>query len=40
MFWFVPIASGPVTGHLWKELDSVVFISSLQMFVHVDGILL
>lgn len=38
VFQFVPIASGPVTGHCWKNLDSIFSILSLQVFVHIDKI--
>ena len=34
----MPVASGPVTGHHWKEPGSVLFASSLQVFIHIDEI--
>ena len=37
-FFFVPIASVPVTGYHWKEPVSVFFAPSLQVLVHVDEI--
>lgn len=33
---FVPIASDPVTGHL--EPVSILFVSSLQLFLYIDNI--
>jgi len=38
MFQFVPIASCPGTGYCWKELSSVLFALSLQVFVCVEEI--
>lgn len=35
---FVPIASCLVTGHHWKERDSVLFVSSLQVLMYIDKI--
>jgi len=35
---FVPIASGPFTGHRGKEPDSVLFTPSLQVFIDFDDI--
>jgi len=34
VFQLVPVASGPVTGSLWKEPGSVLFTSSLQVIIH------
>ena len=36
IFQFVPVVSGPVTGHQWKEPVSVFFTPSLQVFEHID----
>ena len=36
VFHFVPIASCPVTGHLWKEAGSVFLSPSLQIFMYTD----
>lgn len=38
MFQFVPIASGLVTGHLWKEPGSIPLAPSLQVLMHIDEI--
>lgn len=38
VFQFVPIASHSVTGHHWKEHDSVLFAPSLQLSIHIDKI--
>lgn len=39
MFWFVAIASGPVTGHHWKiDLFSVLFIPFLLVLTYIDEI--
>ena len=35
---FVPIASGPVTGHHWKVPGSICFTLSLQVFICIDEI--
>lgn len=36
--WFVPFASGPVTGLHWKEPGSILLVPSLQIFVHMNQI--
>ncbi|KAK4829959.1 hypothetical protein QYF61_008090 [Mycteria americana] len=38
VFQVVPIASCPLTGHYWKEPGSVLFKSSLQVFIHMHKI--
>jgi len=38
VFVFVPTASGPVTGHHWKEPGSVLFTSSVQVFAYIEKI--
>ena len=38
MFQFVPIASGPVAGHHWKEPGSISFAPSLQVFIDIEKI--
>ena len=38
MFPFVPIASWPVTGHHWKQPDSIFFAPSLQPFIYIDEV--
>ena len=38
VFQSVPAASGPVTGHHWKEPGSVLFAPSLQVFMYIDKI--
>lgn len=35
-FQFVPTASGPGTGHFWKEHSSTFFALSLQVFVRIN----
>lgn len=35
---FVPLASCPVTGHNWKEPNSILFAPSFQVFIHNDKI--
>jgi len=37
-FQFVPVASGPATGHHWREPGCVSFALPLQIFVCVDKI--
>jgi len=39
VFWFLAIATGPVTGHHWEEPGSVLFAPSLQVFIQTDEIL-
>jgi len=36
VFWFVPIASGPDTGHHWKEPGSILYAPLLQVFDYMD----
>lgn len=36
VFQFVPMASGSVSGHHWKEPGSVLFAPSFQVFIHID----
>ena len=38
VFHFVPIASGLVTGHHWKEPGSVLFAPSFQVSIYIDEI--
>lgn len=38
LFQFVPMASGPHTGHQWKEPGCVLFAPSLQAFIYIDEI--
>ena len=38
VFQFVPIDSGPVTGHHWKESGSTLLAPSLQVFIYTDEI--
>ena len=38
VFQFVPIASGPVTGHQWKEPGSILFAPSLQEFMYTNKV--
>jgi len=38
VFQFVPTASCPITGHLWKEPGSELIASSLQLFIYIDKI--
>jgi len=38
LFQFVPIASCPVTGHHWKEPDSMLFSPPLLVFLYIDKI--
>jgi len=38
VFQFVPVASGPVTRHHWKEPGPVVFAPSLQLFLDIGEI--
>ena len=38
VFQFVAIASGPVTGHHWKDPGYVVFAPSLQVFIYINKI--
>lgn len=38
VFHFVPVDSGPGTGHLWKETGSVPYAPSRQVFVYSDEI--
>lgn len=38
IFEFVPIASGPVPGHHWKEPGHVFFGLSFQVFIHINRI--
>jgi len=40
VFQFVPIASGPATGHHPEEPGTVLFAPSLQLFMHIDEMLL
>ena len=40
VFQLMLIASGPITGHHWQEPGSVLFALSLQVFRHIDEILL
>ena len=35
---FLPIASGPVTGHHWKEPGSILFAPSLEIFIYIGKI--
>jgi len=37
VFQFLPIGTGPVIGHHWKESGSIVFAPSLQTFIYVDN---
>lgn len=39
-FQYVPITSGPVTGHHWKEPGSLLIVPSFQLFIHIDKVLL
>lgn len=38
MFLFFPVTSGPVAEHFQKKLGSVLFTTSLQVFIHTDVI--
>jgi len=38
VFWFVPIAFGPIAGHHRKESGPILVAPSLQMLVHMDEI--
>lgn len=40
LFWFVLIASGPVSGHHSEEPSSIILAPFLQVFIHIDKILL
>ena len=40
MFQCLAITSGPVTGHHLKEPGSTLFARSLQVFIHIDKIIL
>jgi len=33
---FVPVAPGPITGYHWTEPSSVLYVSSLQVFIYFD----
>lgn len=37
-FYFVPISSGPVSGHYWEESVCHFFVLSYQVFIHNDEI--
>ena len=38
VFQFVPVVSCPVTGNHWEESGSLLFIPSLQVFIHIGKI--
>jgi len=38
VFQFVPIASGPVTGHHWKQPGCILFAPSFRVFIYADEI--